>query len=70
MEISSCQPHLQCIQIELLGYEDAMLLKAILQQEDSPHHRRLNRWSELIGALELIIIANQPAETLSKQMNA
>ena len=54
MEVSSCQPHLQCIQIELISYEDAMLLKAILQQDDGKvleqDRSGSSRWSELLGA--------------------
>ena len=65
MRIFSCNPHAAVINLEGISYEDAMILKTMLENDRVVQSGEPSRWAELIGALQLIIIANQPAEIVS-----
>lgn len=69
MNVDCCYPSNQIIHLENISYEDAVILQVILERESESVHEQdrvgQTRWAELIEALKLIIVANQPAETLS-----
>ena len=69
MKVYSCQPHRRTVEIDNISYEDAMILKTLLEKDcprESYDYKGPSRWGELIAALELLIVANRPAETVAK----